>query len=62
MSLNPDTVIKTRLLTAIVEWALSKGKKFEEMSDDEILNNPVVPKELAATVVEMLNQERAKSK
>ena len=62
MSLNPDTVIKTRLLTAIVEWALKEGKKFEELSDKEILNNPVVPKELAETVVDMLKTERAKSK
>ncbi len=62
MSLNPDTVIKTRLLTAIVEWAISEGKKFEDLSDKEILNNPVVPKELAETVLDMLKTERAKSK
>ncbi|NVM29364.1 MAG: phosphoenolpyruvate synthase [Candidatus Helarchaeota archaeon] len=62
MSLNPDTVIKTRLLTAIVEWALSKGKKFEDLSDDDILNNPIVSKELSQTVLDMINTERAKSK
>jgi pyruvate,water dikinase len=62
MSLNPDTVIQTRLLTAVVEWALSKGKNFEDLSDKEILNNPVISKELAQTVIDMLNAERAKSK
>ncbi|HUX99494.1 MAG TPA: phosphoenolpyruvate synthase [Candidatus Deferrimicrobium sp.] len=61
LSLNPDTVIKTRLLTAIVEWALSKGKKFEELTDDEILHNPVVPEELAKIVVDMIKSERSKS-
>ncbi|MHA1277260.1 MAG: phosphoenolpyruvate synthase [Candidatus Helarchaeota archaeon] len=60
MSLNPDTVIQTRLLTAIVEWALSQGKKWP-ISDKEILNNPVVPKKLAQTVVDMLKAERVKS-
>ncbi|MHA1649720.1 MAG: phosphoenolpyruvate synthase, partial [Candidatus Helarchaeota archaeon] len=60
MSLNPDTVIQTRLLTAIVEWAISEGKKWP-LSEDEILNNPVVPKELAQTVVNMIKAERAKS-
>ncbi|MHA1321775.1 MAG: phosphoenolpyruvate synthase [Candidatus Helarchaeota archaeon] len=62
MSLNPDTVIQTRLLTAIVEWALSKGKKFEELTDDDILNNPILPRELSQTVLQMLKAERAKSK
>ncbi|MFX1293451.1 MAG: phosphoenolpyruvate synthase [Promethearchaeota archaeon] len=61
MSLNPDTVIKTRLLTAIVEWALSKGKRFDDLTDDEILNNPIISKELAETVLDMLKAERVKS-
>ncbi|MFX1299257.1 MAG: putative PEP-binding protein, partial [Promethearchaeota archaeon] len=61
MSLNPDTVIQTRLLTALVEWAHSKGKKFEALSDNEILNNPILPKELSQTVLDMLKSERAKS-
>ena len=62
MSLNPDTVIKTRLLTAIVEWALSKGKKFEDLTDDEILHNPIISEELSQTVVDMLKTERSKPK
>lgn len=62
MSLNPDTVIQTRLLTAVVEWAISQGKKFENLSDKDILNNPIISKELSETVLDMLKTERAKSK
>lgn len=62
MSLNPDTVIQTRLLTAVVEWAISQGKKFEELTDDEIRKNPIISKDLSEAVIDMLKTERAKSK
>ncbi len=58
MSLNPDTIVATRGLVYITEWALKNGRKLEELTDEEILNAPGLPRDLAEQVVKMINLER----
>jgi pyruvate,water dikinase len=61
MSLNPDTIIATRGLVYITEWALNNGRKLEDLTDEEILNVPGLPRDLAEEVVRMINMERQHS-
>ena len=58
MSLNPDTIIATRGLVYVTEWALNNGRKLQDLTDDEILNVPGLPRDLAEQVVKMINLER----
>ncbi len=61
MSLNPDTVVATRGLVYVTEWALNNGRKLEELTKEEILNVLGLPKGLAEQVVRMIQMERQRS-
>jgi len=61
MSLNPDTIVATKGLVYITEWALKNGRKLEELTDEEILSAPGLPRDLAEQVVKMINMERQHS-
>ncbi len=57
LSLNPDTVVKTRALVKTVEWAMENNRKYQELSLDEIKSIEGMTEGLAKTVKQLIEIE-----
>ncbi|MHA1386182.1 MAG: phosphoenolpyruvate synthase [Candidatus Helarchaeota archaeon] len=58
LSLNPDTVVKTRALVKVVEWAMENKKNYEDLSLDEIKSIEGMTEGLAKTVKQLIEIEK----
>ncbi|NVM01389.1 MAG: phosphoenolpyruvate synthase [Candidatus Helarchaeota archaeon] len=58
LSLNPDTVVKTRALVKVVEWAKEHNKIYTDLSLDEIKSIEGMTEGLAKTVKQLIEIER----
>ncbi|MHA1380021.1 MAG: phosphoenolpyruvate synthase [Candidatus Helarchaeota archaeon] len=58
LSLNPDTVVKTRALVKVVEWAIENNKNYVDLNLDEIKSIEGMTEGLAKSVKQLIEIER----